>query len=56
MIQSGRQVILLNEFLSAKGFYKIFGVEENMRILAMKYPNAYIIVIYACCREIFMVA
>ena len=56
MIQSGRQVILLNEFLSGKGFYKIFGVEENMRILAMKYSNAYIVVIYACCREIFMVA
>ena len=56
MIFSGRQVILVNEFDSAKGFYKIFGVEENIRLLAKKYPNAYLVVIYACCREIFMVA
>ena len=56
MIFSGRQVILVNEFDSAKGFYKIFGVEENIRLLAQKYPNAYLVVIYACCREIFMVA
>ena len=56
MIQDGRQVILLNEFFSTKGFYKIFGVEENIRLLAQKYPNAYLVVIFACCREIFMVA
>ena len=56
MIQSGRQVILLNELLSDKGFYKFFGVEENIRMLAQKYPNAYLVVIYACCREIFLVA
>ena len=56
MIQDGRQVILLNEFFSSKGFYKIFGVEENIRLLAQKYPNAYLVVIFACCREIFMVA
>ena len=56
MIFEGRQVILLNEFNSAKGFYKIFAVEENIRNLAMKYPNAYLVVIYACCREIYMVA
>ena len=56
MIQDGRQVILLNEFFSTKGFYKIFGVEENIRNLAQKYPNAYLVVIFACCREIFMVA
>ena len=56
MIFNGRQVILLNEFDSARGFYKIFGVEEIIRLLAQKYPNAYLAVIYACCREIFMVA
>ena len=56
MIQDGRQVILLNEFYSPKGFYRIFGVEENIRLLAQKYPNAYLVVIFACCREIFMVA
>ena len=56
MIQDGRQVILLNEFLSTKGFYKIFGVEENIRLMAQKFPNAYLVVIFACCREIHLVA
>ena len=56
MIRDGRQVILVNEFLSGNGFYKIFGVEENVRQMAQKFPNAYLVVIYACCREIFMVA
>jgi hypothetical protein len=56
MIFSGRQVIHLNEFNSAKGFYKILAVEEIIRLLAQKYQNAYLVVIYACCREIFMVA
>ena len=56
MIRDGRQVILVNEFLSGNGFYKIFGVEENVRQMAQKFPNAYLVVIYACCREIFMLA
>ena len=56
MIQDGRQVILVNEYASDKGFYKIVGVEENTRMLAMKYSNAYLIVIYACCREILILA
>ena len=34
MIQDGRQVILVNEFNQTKGFYKLFGAEENMRNLA----------------------
>ena len=45
----------MNEISSDKGFYKIFGVEENMRMSALKYSNAYIVVIFACCREIFLV-
>ena len=34
MIKDSRQVILVNEFDSSKGFYKIFGVEEIIRLLA----------------------
>ena len=55
MIQDGRQVILVNEFNQTKGFYKLFGAEENMRNLARTYSNAYIVGIFACCREIFLV-
>ena len=34
MIQDGRQVILINEHSKMKGFYKIYGAEENMRTAA----------------------
>ena len=56
MIQDGRQVILLNQFDKSKGFYKILGVEEDMRKKAAQFSNAYLITIFACCREIFLVA
>ena len=55
MIQDGRQVILVNEFNQKKGFYRFYGAEENMRMTAMTYSNAYIVGIFACCREIFLV-
>ena len=56
MIQDGRQVFLVNELAPNKGFYKIVGVEENMRKSALFNSNAYIVVTFACCREIFLVA
>jgi hypothetical protein len=31
MIQDGRQVVLINEHSKVKGFYKLFGAEQNMR-------------------------
>ena len=31
MIRDGRQVILVNEFDKSAGFYKLLGVEENIR-------------------------
>ena len=34
MIQDGRQVILVNQINQSKGFYTMFGVEENVRNLA----------------------
>ena len=55
MIQDGRQVILVNEFNQFKGFYKLYGAEENMRTAARTFSNAYIVGVFACCREIFLV-
>ena len=55
MIQDGRQVILVNEYSKVKGFYQFFGAEENMRMASMSFSNAYIVGIFACCREIFLV-
>ena len=55
MIQDGRQVILVNELNQMKGFYKFYGAEENMRTAARSFSNSYIVGIFACCREIFLV-
>ena len=55
MIQDGRQVILINEHSKVKGFYKLFGAEENMRRASLTHSNAYIVGVFACCREIFLV-
>ena len=55
MIQDGRQVILVNEYSKAKGFYQFFGAEENMRMASQTFSNAYIVGVFACCREIFLV-
>ena len=32
------------------------GAEENIRWSVLKYSNAYAVVIFACCREIFLVS
>ena len=55
MILDGRQIVLVNEFSKDKGFYKTFGAEENMRKAAQRFSSAYIVGIFACCREIFLV-
>ena len=56
MIRDGRQVIILNEHSEKDTFYKIFGAEENMRTHARKFSNTYIVGIFACCREIFVIS
>ena len=50
---SGKQVVLLNEFEPNRGFYKWWGVEEDVRTLAELFPNSYQIAIFACCRQIY---
>ena len=52
MIQDGRQIILTNEFEKSRQFYKVLGVEQNIRENARNFSNAYLITIFACCREI----
>ena len=41
MQMSGKQVVLLNEFNADTGFYKFWGIEENIRALSELYPNSY---------------
>ena len=53
MIVSGRQVVLMNEFNKTSRFYKMLGVEQNVRDMARDHPNSFHLVFFACCREIF---
>ena len=45
--------LLLNEFDSFKGFYKLEAVETHIREWSDKYVNCYFVAIFACCRENF---
>ena len=56
MIKDGRQVIILNDCSEKESFYRSFGAEENMRTGARTFSNAYIVSIFACCREIYLVS
>ena len=44
----------MNEFYKLKSFYRWFAAEEEARKLAQENPNIYVVVIFACCREIYM--
>ena len=41
MNSNGQQVIVLNEYEKSSGFYKIFGMESNIRKIARENPNSY---------------
>ena len=56
MIMDGRQVVLVNEYAQKNGFYRVFAAEENLRNIAQKYSNAYLVTIFACCREIHLIS
>ena len=47
----GRQSILLNEFKD--NFYHQFAAEAKLRSWAGIFPHAYIISIFACCRQLY---
>ena len=49
----GMQVMLYNEFNQKQSFYKLFRAEAKLRSYAEIYHNAYIIGIFACCRQTF---
>ena len=52
MLYEGRQVLLYNEFEKSTRFYKMFLAEQKLRSFAELYPNAYLIGIFACCRQL----
>ena len=52
-MMDGSQIVLINEYDPTIGFYKRWGVENDIRSSAQKNPNTYQLAIFACCREIF---
>ena len=53
MITNGKQTILLNEYCTKSEFYELYKIEEDVRIVTRNLKNSYLVVIVACCREIF---
>ena len=49
----GMTQIALNQFDKKKEFYKMINAEAKLRYWAEIYPNAYIICIFACCRQLY---
>ena len=46
--------MVINEYDRSKGFYKLFMAESKLRDLAERYSNAYLIGIFACCRQLYI--
>ena len=53
VLYEGNQSIVLNEYDNSTKWYKLFAVEKKLRMWAEIYPNAYIIGIFACCRQLW---
>ena len=53
MILDGNQTILLNEYCSRSEFYELYKIEAHVRTLTRNFKNSYLVVIAACCRQIF---
>ena len=52
MHSGGSQVAVLNEFDKQTGFYKLWGVEADIRGIADTYRNSYSVAFFSCCREV----
>ena len=46
------QTIVVNEFDKSSTFYKLYNAEEIIRVMANGNQNAYMITIFACCRQL----
>ena len=51
--KDGMQEMLYNEFDTRNCFYKLFRAEVKLRSFAEIFQNAYVIGIFACCRQTF---
>ena len=49
----GEQVLLVNQFSVRNGFYEWWAAESDIRRMAKKFSNTYLVGIFACCREIY---
>ena len=53
ILRDGKQTVLINEYDKKTGFYKVWNVEANIRLLASTFHNTYHIAFFACCREFY---
>ena len=53
ILKDGMQAMLYNEYDEASAFYKVLTAEAKLRLWSEIYPNAYIVGIFACCRQLY---
>ena len=49
---SGKHIMLLNEYSKRTGFYKLWGIEAEIRDIARNYPNSFQVALFAGSREV----
>ena len=50
LLKDGGQAVLYNEFNSRTKYFRTLKIEDVLRDWAFKFPNSYVIGIFACCR------
>lgn len=54
MNKQGEQVLVTNRFDSSSKFYRFIQVENRIRGMAKEMDRVYFIVLFACCRELYV--
>ena len=53
VLKAGMQALIYNEYCKRTNFYRILYAESVIRGMADRYDNAYMIAIFACCRQLY---
>ena len=53
VLRDGTQCLIYNDFNKRERFYNMLAAESKLRSWAEIYPHAYLIGIFACCRQLY---
>ena len=53
VLKDGAQCLIYNEYVAKTNFYRVLTAEKVVRGTADAYTNAYMVCIFACCRQLY---